>query len=164
MAWSHPEEIFVGYEIESLFETVTFLPEAPHEIVSYLSSIAPSQSVFTTSDSILGILAESVNSDLIGLYPLESITYVTGTNTENVVTQWDDVPLGATMKEFIPHQSTEFIFVVDVTCNYLDLTVPATPVPVQVQASLTVTIWHHYDINQIILKQKVQQEIGDASC
>lgn len=155
--WSHLIEIFAGYEIETLNELVAYTP-AGGTVVDYEVSVGgPPQSVFTATVTGSGIEVKNVGDNLRGLYPIKLVRWEQEDLIEDTGDSWDDIPLGATMTRFEPHETKEFIFPVTCTCNWLT----ADPIPVEMVDTvvLPVRIWQHYDVNQQLLLEKVSEEI-----
>ena len=155
--WSHTEFIFEGYEIEDMQEVVTYTPPAG-TVVSYTASVSGvPQSLFTVEGGG-SIVASSVGSNLVGMYPMLDMSYIPFPGADDItVTDWDDIPTGKFMTEMRSDPKQEYEWMVTCVCNWLTASVP--PVPQVATIVLPIRIWHQYDSDQALLKEKISEQV-----
>ncbi len=147
---------YEGDELGAINTTITFTPPPLGVIDGYsVVLVGDPQSVFTVVAGASGIVVTTLGSNLVGVYPLERLTYLDSSLNSVNVTQWTDVPHGSIMTAAIPDSRREIEWSIECTANWTDEMLA----PQVAEETYTVIVQQSYDANQATLKQKITEQL-----
>ena len=160
--WSETNPLYRDSEIGSLNTTITYTPPSG-AVISYVSTTYPAQDRFTVTDTPTGIVVETVDDNLVGLFYIDYIDYLDENYNSVRVDDWDDVPTGAKVYDYKPDSVESYSYKIDCICNWIN----SVGAPQVAQISYDVIIFQDYTSNQESLKEAINNEVQrsiDAGC